>query len=93
MVWFDESSFTLFPTNGPVYVWRTSKEACNVNCLLLTVKLGGGSIMIWVTKSWYSADPLIHITGQITVNEYLDILNDAVLTMTSMLLPYSKMIM
>ena len=26
--------------------------------------------------SWYSAGPLIHITGRITANEYLDILND-----------------
>jgi hypothetical protein len=26
MIWSDESSFTLFPTLGKVYVWSTPKE-------------------------------------------------------------------
>jgi len=43
--------------------------------------------MIWAAISWYLAGPLIHITGRITANEYLDILNDKVLTMASILLP------
>jgi hypothetical protein len=43
--------------------------------------------MVWVAISWYSAGPLIHITGRITANKYIDILNDEVLTMTSILLP------
>lgn len=87
VVWSDESLFTLFPTNGRVYVWRTPKEAYDPDCLLPTVKHGGGSVMIWAAISWYSAGPIIHITGRITANEYLDILNDEVLTMASILLP------
>lgn len=43
--------------------------------------------MIWAAISWNSAGPLIHITDRMTANEYLDILNDEVLTMTSILLP------
>ena len=39
--------------------------------------------MIWVDISWYSADALIHITGQITGNGYLNILNDEVLALNS----------
>jgi hypothetical protein len=27
MIWSDESSFTLFPTSGRVYVWGIPKEA------------------------------------------------------------------
>jgi hypothetical protein len=27
VMWADESSFTLFPTSGRVYVWRTPKES------------------------------------------------------------------
>jgi hypothetical protein len=27
MIWSDESSFTLFPTSGRVYIWRTAKKA------------------------------------------------------------------
>jgi hypothetical protein len=32
--WSDESSFTLFPASGRVYIWRTPKEACNPECLV-----------------------------------------------------------
>jgi predicted transcriptional regulator len=32
VIWSNESSFTLFPTSGRVYVWRTPKEAYNSNC-------------------------------------------------------------
>jgi hypothetical protein len=35
------------------------KEAYNSECLIPTVKLGGGSVMIWAAKSWDSADPII----------------------------------
>jgi hypothetical protein len=34
-------SFTLFPISGRVYVWRTPKEAYNLECLVQTVKQGG----------------------------------------------------
>ena len=47
----------------------------------------GDPIKIWVTISWYSAGPLIQITGLINANEYLEILNDEVLTVSSILLP------
>jgi hypothetical protein len=43
VIWRDESSFTLFPTSGRVYVRRTPKEAYNSERLLTTVKHGGGS--------------------------------------------------
>jgi hypothetical protein len=33
MIWSGKSSFTLFPTPGRVYVWRTHKEAYNLKCL------------------------------------------------------------
>ncbi|EFN77038.1 hypothetical protein EAI_10971, partial [Harpegnathos saltator] len=36
---------------------------------------------------WYSAGPIITLNGRITANEYLNILNDEILTMTSILLP------
>ncbi|KFM70696.1 Transposable element Tc1 transposase, partial [Stegodyphus mimosarum] len=45
VIWSDESSFTLFPTSGRVYVWRTPSEAYNTDCLLPRVKHGGGSVM------------------------------------------------
>jgi hypothetical protein len=44
----------LFFTSGRVYVWRTPKEACNLECLVQTLKHGGGSMMVWAAVSWYS---------------------------------------
>jgi hypothetical protein len=40
VMWSDESTFTLFATSGRVYVWRTTKEAHNPECLVPTVKHG-----------------------------------------------------
>jgi hypothetical protein len=44
----------LFPTSGSVRIWGTPKEAYNLECLIPTVKHGGGSVMVWAAKSWYS---------------------------------------
>jgi hypothetical protein len=38
VIWSDESSFTLFPTSGKIYIWRTHKEAYNPECLVPTMK-------------------------------------------------------
>lgn len=35
-------------TSGSVHIWRTPKEAYNLECLVSTVKYGGGSVMVWV---------------------------------------------
>jgi len=54
------------------------EEPYNLECLVSTVKHGGGSVMIWVAISWYSADPIIILNGQITVSDYMDILGSQV---------------
>ena len=46
VIWSDESSFTLFPTSGRIYVWRTPSQAYNTDCLLPRVKHDGGSVMV-----------------------------------------------
>ncbi|GFV10438.1 transposable element Tc1 transposase [Trichonephila clavipes] len=46
VIWSDESTFTLFQTTGRVYVWRTPKEAFAPECIVPTVKHGGGSLMV-----------------------------------------------
>jgi hypothetical protein len=63
VIWSDKLSFTLFPTSGCVYVWKTPKEAYNLECRVPTVKHGSGSIMIWAALSWYSAGPTITLNG------------------------------
>lgn len=78
VIFSDESSYTLFPTAGRVYVWRQPKEAFNSDCLLPTVKHGGGSVMIWGAISWKSAGPMISLHGRITSHDYIKILSDQI---------------
>jgi hypothetical protein len=40
VIWADEWSYTLF------HVWRTPKEICSPECLVQTMKHGGGSLGI-----------------------------------------------
>jgi len=87
VIWSDESSFTLFPTSGRVYVWRTPEEAYNPNCLVPTVKHGGGSVMVWAAISWYSAGPIIRLHGRITSGDYVDILGNQVHPMIQTIFP------
>jgi len=83
----DQSSFTLFPTSGWVYVWRTPKQVNNLECLIPTVKHGGRSVMIWAAISWYSAGRVITMNGRITASDYVDILGSQVHPAVQMLFP------
>jgi hypothetical protein len=71
VIWSDVSPFTLFPTWGRVYVWRTPKEVYNPKYLVPTVKHGGGSVMVWAATSWYSVGFIITLHGRITAKEYV----------------------
>ena len=87
VIFSDESSFSLFPTTGRVYVWRQPKEAFYPDCLLPTVKHGGGSVMIWGAISWKSAGPMITLHGRINSRDYLGILGNQVHPMVRELFP------
>lgn len=71
VIWSDESSFTLFQTTGRVFVWRTPAEAFHVDCLVPTVKHGGGSVMVWGAISARGLGPLVVLRGwsKVTITE------------------------
>jgi hypothetical protein len=68
----------LFPTLFVVCVcvWRTPKEEYDIECLVLTVKHGSGSVMIRTAISWYSAGPIINLRGRIAASDYVDSLGN-----------------
>uniref|UniRef100_A0A3B5Q0Q6 Uncharacterized protein n=1 Tax=Xiphophorus maculatus TaxID=8083 RepID=A0A3B5Q0Q6_XIPMA len=43
VLWSDETKGELFGHFGRRYIWRTNGDVCSI----LTVKYGGGSIMLW----------------------------------------------
>jgi len=63
VVWSDESRFTLFQSDKKIHVWRLPKESHDVSCLVLTIKYGGGGVMMWGCFSWYGLGPLVRING------------------------------
>jgi len=67
------------------------KEIHNPECLVPIVKHGDGSVMIWTAITWYSADPIIILNGQITASDYVDILGSQVLQFLRMIVhPYTN---
>jgi hypothetical protein len=67
-------------TSGRVYFWRTPKEAYNPECLVPTVKHGGGFCDGLATNIMvqYFVGPIITLRGRITAREYVDRLGNQV---------------
>ncbi|GFU64159.1 transposable element Tcb1 transposase [Trichonephila clavipes] len=76
VIWSDESTFTLIQTTGRVYVWRTPKEALAPECIVPTVKHGGGSLMVWGAISWRGLGTLVTLHGKVKAAHYVNILGD-----------------
>jgi Transposase/DDE superfamily endonuclease len=74
VVWSDESRFALFESDGRVRVWRNPGESYNENCILPTVKFGGGSVMFWGCFGWHGVGPLVVVDGNMNSDDYINIL-------------------
>lgn len=72
VVWSDESRFTMFQNDGKIRVWRLTEEKYDVNCLVPTVKHGGGGVMMWGCFSWFGLGPLVRIDGRINSQRYIE---------------------
>ncbi len=47
VAWSDESRFLLRHSDGRVRIWRTEHESMDPSCLVSTVQVGGGGVMVW----------------------------------------------
>jgi len=68
ILWTDESKFG---SDGIIKVWIKPNEEYNKNCILPTVKHGGGSIMVWGLMSYSGAGGLAVIDEIMTKIVYV----------------------
>ena len=85
VIFWDETSFFLFPISGRIYVWRQPKETFDPDCLLPTVKHREGSLMIFI--SWKSDDPMVSLHDRIKRQDYFRILSDQIHLMADEVFP------
>ncbi|KAL0163166.1 hypothetical protein M9458_042562, partial [Cirrhinus mrigala] len=79
ILWSDETKIELFGLNSKRYVWRKSGTAHHLSNTVLTVKHGGGSIMLWGCFSASGTGQLVAIEGKMNVAKYRDILDENLL--------------
>ncbi|GFW84140.1 transposable element Tcb2 transposase [Trichonephila clavipes] len=77
VLWSDESRFTVLQSDGHVWVWQMLGERFFNDCIVPTVKFGGGSIMVWGCFSWFVLGPLVLVIGSMNSEMYVDILDNA----------------
>ncbi len=79
IIWSDESRFSLFKSDGRVWVWRQKHERYNHDCVVPTVKYEGGSLMVWSCFTPHAIGPLIICPDRVSANEYIKILEKGLL--------------
>ena len=74
VIWSDEKKVELFGRNTATSVWRKNGTAFKKRNTISTVKLGGGSIMIWRCFSSKDTGELQVIHGRMNGSIYREIL-------------------
>lgn len=74
VLWSDESKFELFGNHRQQYVRRKVNERYKPQCIVPTVKHGGGSVMVWGCFSYSGIGKLVKIEGIMKKEQYHSIL-------------------
>lgn len=74
VLWSDESKFEIYGSRRRVFVRRQVGERVSDQCIVPTVKHGGGSVMIWRCFAGTSVGDLVKIDGILRKEGYKNIL-------------------
>ena len=79
VLWSDESKFNLFGSDGKVVVRRSPMKEFGPECIIPTVKHGGGNVKCWGCFSSSGVGSLMFIYGNMTGESYREILENNLL--------------
>ncbi len=70
VAWSDESRFLLRHSDGRVRIWCKEHESMDPSCLVSTVQVGGGGVMVWGIFFWHTFGSLVPIEQHHSLPEY-----------------------
>lgn len=76
VLWSDESKFEVFGTKRRVFVRRSAEQKMLPDCMVPTVKHGGGSVMVWGCFSSSGVGDLTRVSGKMNKEAYKKILEE-----------------
>lgn len=76
VLWTDESKFEIFGSRRHVFVRRSAGERATEQCIVPTVKHGGGSVMIWGCFGGTVVGDIVKIEGILKKEQYRNILEN-----------------
>ena len=85
VLWSDEKKINLLGSDGFKHVWQRPGEDYKDKCVMPTIKLGGGNVMVWVCMSAAGVGELHFIEGNMNCSMYCEILQQ------SMILSFQKL--
>jgi len=79
VLWSDESRFSIWQSDGGVWVWPLPGERYLSDCIVPSVKFGGGGIIVWCCFSGAGLGPLVPVKGTLNASAYQEILDNFML--------------